>query len=277
MFEITEFTEALLTSVTNRVEKHGDDEKPAVSLGIEIETGNTLLDSIDATLRPSLFKPKDDEPTLPGVEVSMPVLRCNTIDRVTLTTSHDGWRLQLDDKADPDDPMKFGGCKVDKLTVEPKQGGSITLRLRVGTSDVDAERLGALAMRNGGPVWMMLLKPEKAPEKAPVIDGSVEAFKADFPDATDLFAGGDGGGGPPEGEDDEGAAADIGLAEERAEAARGSDGWPFPRGESAGDEQGVDEPETRANAGDAAGAEPAIPDAPKPRARRSKKAAAEVE
>ena len=44
---------------------------------------------------------------------------------------------------------------------------------------------GALAT-----LWIQLHKPEKGPD-APVIDGSVEAFRRDHPDATDLFAAGD--------------------------------------------------------------------------------------
>lgn len=35
MFEIHEFTEARLATVTARSEKHGDDDVPAVSLGID--------------------------------------------------------------------------------------------------------------------------------------------------------------------------------------------------------------------------------------------------
>ena len=47
VFQITEPTEAKLTSVTPRTEMHGDDEVPAVSIGVEIECANTLLDLID--------------------------------------------------------------------------------------------------------------------------------------------------------------------------------------------------------------------------------------
>lgn len=190
MFEITEYTEAKL-AVQNRTEKHGEEDRPAVTLGFEITTANTLLDQIDAGLRECLYKAKSDglQADLPDVEPSTPVLRSNVIDTVKLATSHEGWRLLVDDGIDDTTPMTLLRGKVDKVSVEPKQGGSVVLRFKFGTSDVDAERLGKLGMHNGQSVWIQLLKPEP---KAEAIDGSQEAFDADHPDAQksagDLFA-----------------------------------------------------------------------------------------
>jgi hypothetical protein len=214
MFEIHTFTQARLASITNRVEKHGDDEKPAVSLGIEIEGANTLLDAIDPQLRHALYKAVDDQEQLPGVEPATPVLRCNSFDRHTLTTAHQGWTLGVDDGIDDTKPMLFGGAKVDKFSFEAKQGGSIVLRFRVGTSDVDAEKLGMLGMHNGQDIWITLRAPEK---KAEAIDGTQAAFDADHPgagegDATDLFSqtSSEGGAGPEDDEiDSEGGAPDA--------------------------------------------------------------------
>lgn len=63
MFQLAEFTQATVNSVTPRVEKHGDDDKPAVSIKLSIEGPNTLLDAIDPNISLALYKPKDDEPT----------------------------------------------------------------------------------------------------------------------------------------------------------------------------------------------------------------------
>lgn len=182
MFQLTEMTEAMLASVTNRTETHGDERKPAVSLGFELTLPNTVLDSIDPTLREALYKAKPDaEPELPGMVQTTPILRCNSIDRVTLPTNYTGWTLAVDDGIDETQPMVFGGCKVDKFAVEAKQGGTVVLRLRVGTSDIDAERLGKLGMHNGQPVWVTITKPAAAPD---AIDGSTEAFERDHPGAS---------------------------------------------------------------------------------------------
>lgn len=87
-------------------------------------------------------------------------------------------------------PVYYIAGKIDKFAVEAKQGGSIVLTIRVGTSDIDAERLGWLGMHNGESIWIMLTAPEK---KAEAIDGTGAEFAADHPEAnpTDLFAGSD--------------------------------------------------------------------------------------
>lgn len=181
MFQITEFVEARLATLTPRNERHGDDDKPAVSIGVEIETSNAILDGIDPTLRPTLWKADDDQPQLPGVDAALTVLRCNSIDRVALPTKHEGWTLAIDDGIDDTKPSFFGGCKVDKFSAEPKQGGRVLLRLRIGTSDIDQDRAGMLGMHVGQPIWIKLTAPQKGADAG--------EDKPAQPDATDLFAG----------------------------------------------------------------------------------------
>lgn len=186
MLQIHEFTEAHLATLTPRSQKHGDDEVPAVSLGLELTVGNTLLDAIDPNIREALFKRIDGQPDLPGVESSTPVLRCNTIDRVTLPTKYEGWTLEVDDGIDDTTPKAFGSCKVDKFSVEPKQGGSCLLRIRIGTSDLDAERSGMLGMHVGQSIWIKLRAPEKQVEQPAGNDQSEGQDEQE--DAGDLFA-----------------------------------------------------------------------------------------
>lgn len=191
MLQIHEFTEAHLATLTPRSQKHGDDEVPAVSLGLELTVGNTLLDAIDPNIREALYKRVDGQPDLPGVESSTPVLRCNSIDRVTLPTKYEGWTLEVDDGIDETTPKAFGSCKVDKFSVEPKQGGSCLLRIRIGTSDLDAERSGMLGMHVGQSIWIKLRAPEKQIEQptGDEQDGQGDATDGEA-DAGDLFAAG---------------------------------------------------------------------------------------
>ena len=250
MFQLTEFTMATVQSVTNRVEKHGDEDVPAVTIKLSIEGPNTLLDAIDPQIRHALYKAKPEEtPELPGVEPATPILRCNSFEKHTLTTAHDGWTLAVDNDIDDTQPMKFGGAKVDKFVVEAKQGGTIVLSFRVGTSDVDADRLGWLGMHNSESIWITLTPP---PKPADAIDGTKEAFKKDHPDATDLFAA-QHGGGPEDESGSEGGDPDAGQASKEALDAVGS---TF----------GTREEQLQAEA--AAGAQ---------KGRRGRKAAAEVE
>ena len=212
MFQITEFTEAHLSTFTKREETHGDEKVPAITVGLKIEAPNTLLDVIDPSIRHALYKAVDDQEQLPGVEPATPVLRCNSFEKHSLTTAHEGWTLCVDDGIDETEPMSFGGCKVDRFVVAAMQGGSIELSFRIGTSDVDADRLGKLGIRHGHAIWITLKAPEKKPD---AIDGSVAAFEEDHPptgegEATDLFAqtSAAGGAGP---EDDGGADGEAGA------------------------------------------------------------------
>lgn len=180
MFQIHEMTEVHLATFTKREETHGDEKVPAVTIAVELTGANTLLDSIDPKIRHALYMAVEGQEQLPGVEPATPVLRCNSFEKHTLTAAHEGWTLAVDDGIDDTTPMLFGGCKVDKLQVEAKQGGSVVLRFRIGTSDLDAERLGKLGMLHGHSMWITLKAPEKP---ADVIDGSVEAFERDHPGA----------------------------------------------------------------------------------------------
>lgn len=184
MLQITEFTEARLATVTPRSQKHGDEDVPAVSIGLEFTFGNTHLDAIDPDIRATLYKRVDGQPDLPGVEVVTPVLRCNSIDKVTIPTKYEGWTLDIDDGIDDTTTKTFGGCKVDKFIVEPKQGGTVVLRMRVGTADIDAERSGMLNMRVGQSIWVRMRAPievEDSPADQPT-QGDAQ------PDAGSLFA-----------------------------------------------------------------------------------------
>ncbi len=219
MFQLTEFTQATINSVTPRVEKHGDEDKPAVSIKLSIEGPNTLLDAIDPNIRHALYKAVDDQEQLPGVEPATPVLRCNAFEKHTLTASHEGWTLAIDSEVDEAAPMMFGGCKCDKFSVDAKQGGSIVLTIRVGTSDIDADRLGWLGMHNGEDIWITLTPPKP---KAEAIDGTVGHPGASGPDAGELFS--QEHGGP---EDDPSEGGDPDAAGEASKAALDAVGSPF--------------------------------------------------
>lgn len=176
MFELTTPTEATLTSVTNRSELHGDDKVPAISLGFTIEAANTILDRLDKTLREALYTRATGQDGLPGVEETLPLLRTTCMDSISVSGSFDGWTLQVDHGIDEGEPITFGGCRVDKFRVSPKQGGTVELHFRVGTSDIDAESLGLIGMKLGQDLSITLLAPKVAAEPKPQ-DGGGELFK----------------------------------------------------------------------------------------------------
>ena len=216
-FEILTPTDAKLTSVTPRTEKHGDDDVFAISLGLSITGPNTMLDALSPSLRQALYMAVPGQDQLPGVEPATPLLRCKVLQEIKVGPSaFEGWTLAVDHGIDEGEPITLGGCKVDKFVVLPSEGGTVELRFRIGSSDIDATEAGLLCSHLGQVVSFTLKAPEaRKPEV--VIDGSKEAFQKDHPNAGDLFAaqhggtsGGDEGPGdvPREG-DDEGAAADV--------------------------------------------------------------------
>lgn len=206
MFQIQTPTEARILSITNRVEKHGEDDVPAMSIGLKFTTSNKILDLFPGNLRRTFYTRPEGQEDLPGMEESTPLLRANGIELVSLDAKFEGWTLNVEHGIDENDPISCGGAKVDKFRFKPLEGGSLDLFCRVGTSDVSAEEAGLLWSKNGQNVSVTLIAPDpkKEPSGAgasggPVIDGTKGhpgAAASGGPDPTDLFvAGGDGKAG----------------------------------------------------------------------------------
>lgn len=168
MFEITTPTTVRLASVTPRVEKHGEDEVPAVSFGLRITGPNTLLDLLDKDLRAALYHSPRNK-TIEGVEPIAPTLRCKAIETVHVAAGpFEGWTLNVDHGIDEQQPLTFGGCKVDNFRVAPIEGGSIELSMRVGTSDITAATVGLMLMKNGQEISTTLTAPKSKDDGKPV-------------------------------------------------------------------------------------------------------------
>lgn len=306
MFEITAPTEAFLKTVTPRTEKHGEDDVFAISLGLKLLGSNTLLDLVLPGLRETLYKAvAEGQDPLPGVEKTLPLLRCKGIASLDLAAKFEGWTLKIDAGVDENDPIALGGARVDKFVVVPHEGGSIELHFRVGSNDIDAEEAGWICAHLRQTITITLTAPVKAAEGGQTIDGTQAAFLRDHPNAgkADLLDGA--GGGPREGDgasDGEGSdtdanpaldATDAFLAEHGNSGAGGSDGapgargdeqrgenWPFPRKEAGADGDasaaGADQAEDEASSSGEPASEPAAPKKPA-RKRTSRAAAAAVE
>jgi hypothetical protein len=207
MFQLLTSTEVKLASFNVRTEKHGEDDVLAFSAGLKYVGPNTFLDALAPGLRESLYAAVEGQEQLPGVEPSTPLLRCKKIETIALDLCFEGWTLEVEHGID--EPMTIGGVKVDKFKVTPYEGGSCEVAWRIGSNDVDETELGQLAGKLTQMIMVRLLAPEP---KAEAIDGTVGAFKADHPDATDIFSQGPDGdeteGGDPDADDGPVLAAD---------------------------------------------------------------------
>lgn len=184
-FELLEPTDALLRTFTPRVEKHGEDDVSAASLGLTIEAPNTILDLLAPSLRPTLYAAPEGQVTLPGVEESTPLLRTKVIETLKLTPCFEGWTLVITAGISEADNITIGDCKVDKFVVTPRDGGSVQLDLRIGSNDIDEHDAGWLYGHLRHEIEITLHAPVVKPD---AIDGTQgHPGAAPGPDAGDLF------------------------------------------------------------------------------------------
>lgn len=201
LFELTTPQAATITSVVPRVEQHGDEEKLAVSLGLKITTGNSLLDRLSPTLREGLYMAEPSQQSVPGVDPGTPRLRTDAIRSATLDFAFEGWTLSVLRRVDERVGLILQACKVDKFHLEPIEGGSIVLTFRVGTSAVDSNLLGDLCGWLGHEVGITLVAPKPGAAEPAPSDADLAARQAlpkdkrqatlavvGEPDAGDVFA-----------------------------------------------------------------------------------------
>ena len=181
-FELKSATTAEVTSVTPRIERHGDEKVPAITLGIKITGPNTLLDMLSPGLRDVLYKAVEEQQIdLPDVEHTTPMLRTRACERIKMKMPPmEGWTLTVEHGLDEFSAITLHDCSVGKFQLDPMEGGSIEVSFKVGTSDVDERYMGELAMKLGSEVQITLVAPEPA---ADAIDGTAAAFGRDHPDA----------------------------------------------------------------------------------------------
>ena len=241
LFQLLTETECELTSFTGRTQKSGGDDVPAVTFRLKMASArNTLLDQFSSTFRHTAYMAVEGQEQLPGVEPSTPVLRSKDLKHWSCETVHEGWTVTVARGISDGGALRMGSCKIDCFNFDLYEGGHVDLEFRVSTADVDEDGAGMLWGRQRCKVFVRIEAPE-IPK--PAIDGSVEAFKKDHPDADvpsagDLFAAGavvdaefvdPAVDGPGEGDD----GSVYPDAQQPTDPQRGEN-WPFPKGASDG-------------------------------------------
>lgn len=165
-FEIEDFTPVKITSVNPRSERHGPEElHPAVDLHISLTTGNNILTALDGKLLDALYTKNANadqggQQNLEGVEEvsNLPNLKFPLMGALKWKKDLVGYTLTVQHGVGSDIVLK--GCKVNNFTIDPKEGGSVDLKFRVQSSDVDERTLGKLGLLVQNEVDVMLLAPE---------------------------------------------------------------------------------------------------------------------
>jgi hypothetical protein len=175
LFRLDIATDATLDGIHPREEFHGDDKEPALSLELTIEGENTLLDRLSPSLRQALYTRVDDATRdLPDMDAPTPKLRTKLLGRIPLLVpAVEGGTLYIEWGIGK--PIEIPGPKVDKFRVLCREGGSVALSMRIGTSKISGANVGRLFEKLGQTISIQFEPPTL---EARATDGGAPLFEA---------------------------------------------------------------------------------------------------
>jgi hypothetical protein len=147
MFQLTEWTQATLTSVNCRAEVHGSDFVPQLDLRFETVLPNSALEMLAPSLKPALFQAPAQ---LALAEVSdgndAPALRFPELGALHWNADEvRDFELEIEGVTDDEGVVLFDVI-VGKIGFEPMEGGSVGVTFRCRTTGhQSADTLGRLA------------------------------------------------------------------------------------------------------------------------------------
>lgn len=172
MFTLDTMTPARLSSVNNRAERHGTEAVPAVDLKFSFDAPNDILAMFDKALLKALYhrtkggdaagqqqpldgvQPVSDAPNLRMPRLGLPL---------KWEADQTGCRMTIDPGLGGRSNIELADCSVNSFQLEPKEGGTVTVTLRVQTSkDLTEATLGRLASLVQHDVSIIILPPEVA-------------------------------------------------------------------------------------------------------------------
>lgn len=160
MFTI-ENQQSILKSVNPRAEKHGDEHVPAVDISIQFDASNELLAHFGSKLRDSLYyKANRAQTEIDGVEATKPDLRNECLKGpLKLSYEGSGYRFHCDIGATGNMDISIPDCRVTKVKIDPRQGGSVTFSMQVQVTEPDPAIVGRLGTMVGNDLYVTLTPP----------------------------------------------------------------------------------------------------------------------
>lgn len=168
-FEIEEFTNAKLSKVNCRSNKHGQNELvPAVDLTFTIDAPNTALAYLDKHLLSSIYfksenGPVDGQATLDGVDevAALPNLRFPNMGPLDWSKELFGYMLTIDHGLGGKSEITLVDCQVNKFQITPKEGGTVEIKFRVQCATSLTEKtLGKISLLVMHVIPIKLTPPE---------------------------------------------------------------------------------------------------------------------
>lgn len=173
-FELESPTPAKITDVLVLADKdRAPDTDPGAGLDVTITTSNNLLTALDGAMRGILYtknansSPTSQQGTLDGVE---PVSDMPNLTTFGQKLGQFGWDLELtgytctidQGLGDKKSNIELADCKLSMFKVQPKEGGSVVIKLRIESPDVKEKTHGKLALLKTREVPITLTAPEVA-------------------------------------------------------------------------------------------------------------------
>ena len=154
--------------VNFRVEKHGDEDRAAVDLKLELIRPATDLAMFGPQLRDALFwrDPSAAEASLldeidPSLE--KPNLRCPMLKGpFEIDVSYVGCAVAIEWGLGGPSDIVLNTCKINRVRIKPMEGGSVVIHLRVQYSGIEDKTAGRLAMLIDQETVVSISAPEQA-------------------------------------------------------------------------------------------------------------------
>lgn len=125
-----------ICSLNPRPEFHGEESVLAADIKVQFSAENTVLDEIDPALRPLLFKKgqiEDADLADQGMpEDYLTELTCKSLPKqFTLNWIGQGYRVVIHRGFTGKEDIPLITCKLDKLKITPKEGGTVDIELMI--------------------------------------------------------------------------------------------------------------------------------------------------
>jgi hypothetical protein len=160
MFRI-EDTLAKIVSVTNVSEKHGNERKPALSIGFYLVTGGDVLGDFDPSLRAMLYrKPQPTPGELPMEHEGLTELRFPFMRNLAWEKKYAGYLLRLHIGASGAEDVLLADCGLKDIRFTTQEGGSVGVHFKVTAHPKDEVDHGKVATRLQQECIITLTPPE---------------------------------------------------------------------------------------------------------------------
>lgn len=160
-----------VTNVNLRKEKHGSERKLGVDITVAVRAPNTMLDQVEKGLRQSLFRAARKGEQLDMVEGAddLVAVKHPMISPIRMEQKITGYELLIEHQVEGSamDPLVLVDVTLKDITVEPIEGGSVelTLKLQAGVEPDELTEIGEYYTHTA--VRMTLTAPKAEAQQPP--------------------------------------------------------------------------------------------------------------